>query len=327
MAVPASGEQHEISAGALRAVVTEVGGALRSFTDGDRDLVVPFDEASPRKHYRGSVLAPWPNRTGDGRWSWQGASQQLALTEPDRSCALHGLVCWQPWDLLERSADSVVLGTTVWPQAGYPGHLELRVSYRLVEEGPDAGLTWELEATGVGDAPAPYGTSIHPYVVAGPGRVDDWTFELSAAATLVVDPDRLLPVLDGDGREQLRPVDGTDLDFRGGAPLRGRSVDDAYAQLSGPQAGTARVLAADGTGVAVHWDPQDCPWVQVHTADRPEPEDDRVGLAVEPMTCPPDALRTGTDLRVLERGQSTRSWWRLEPLRAAGPSDAAVAAP
>ena len=128
------------------AVVTEVGGGLRSLTVDGRDLVVPFAATEPRRHYRGAVLAPWPNRTGDGRWSWRGAEQQLALTEPDRACALHGLVVWQPWDLLERSADSVTLTTRVWPQAGYPGLLSLAVTYRLVEEGPDAGLTWELEA-------------------------------------------------------------------------------------------------------------------------------------------------------------------------------------
>jgi len=309
-AVPASGEQHEITAGSLRAVVTEVGGGLRSLTVDGRDLVVPFDVAEPRRHYRGAVLAPWPNRTGDGRWSWRGAEQQLALTEPDRACALHGLVVWQPWDLLERSADSVTLTTRVWPQAGYPGLLSLAVTYRLVEEGPDAGLTWELEARNDGAAAAPWGTSVHPYLVAQGGRVDDWTFSLDAAATLAVDPERLLP----DAAGTTRPVEGTDLDFRGGAPLRGRSVDDAYTAVG---AGTAVVLAADGRGVAMHWDPTDCPWVQVHTADRPEPEDDRAGLAVEPMTCPPDALRSGTDLRVLEPGETTRTWWRISPVAGA----------
>ncbi len=315
MVIPASGEQHEITAGALRAVVTEVGGGLRLLTADGRDLVVPFDEAEPRFAYRGAVLAPWPNRTGDGLWSWRGAEQQLALTEPGRACALHGLVVWQPWDLVERSTDSVVLATRVWSQPGYPGLLDLRVTYRLVEGGPDAGLTWELEATNTGGDDAPYGTSVHPYLVAGPGRVDDWSLSLEADGVLVVDAERLLPVLD-DGRPTTRPVAGSDLDFRGGAPLRGRSVDDAYTGLSGPSAGTARVLAADGSGTAMHWDPADCPWVQVHTADRPEPAHDRVGLAVEPMTCPPDALRTGTDLRVLAPGASTRTWWRIEPVAA-----------
>ncbi len=54
--------------------------------------------------------------------------------------------------------------------------------------------------------------------------------------------------------------------------------------------------------------------MQVHTADRPDPDDDRVGLAVEPMTCPPDALNSGTDLVVLAPGDSHAASWEIEAL-------------
>jgi aldose 1-epimerase len=299
MAVLPSGEQHEISSGRYRAVVTQVGGALRSLTADGRDLVVGFPEDSPRRLYRGSVLAPWPNRVGDGRYTWGGVEQQLALTEPERGCALHGLAVWLPWDLVERTASSVVLGARIWPQAGYPHALDLRAGYAL----GDDGLTWTLEATNVGSAPAPYGTSVHPYLVAGPGRVDDWSLELDATQVLEVDPDRLLP-------RGLADVTGTDLDFRGGRPLRGLAVDSALTGVGGGER-TAVVRAADGSGVALTWDADTCPWVQVHTADRPEPADDRVGLAVEPMTCPPDALRSGTDLLELAPGATTAVTWRI----------------
>ena len=51
------------------------------------------------------------------------------------------------------------------------------------------------------------------------------------------------------------------------------------------------------------------PWVQVHTADKPIAAQGRLGLAVEPMTCPPDAFNSGTDLLVLEpRASSSASW-------------------
>jgi aldose 1-epimerase len=75
------------------------------------------------------------------------------------------------------------------------------------------------------------------------------------------------------------------------------------------------VRAADGGGVAMHWSTAELPWVQVHTADRPDPADDRVGLAVEPMTCPPDALNSGTDLVVLQPGDTHSASWEIEALR------------
>ena len=62
--------------------------------------------------------------------------------------------------------------------------------------------------------------------------------------------------------------------------------------------------------VTMRWDAA-CPWVQVHTADQPDPQRSRLGLAVEPMTCPPDAFNSGTDLIVLQPGESTTAGWTI----------------
>ena len=45
----------------------------------------------------GAPLIPWPNRLADGRYSFDGADHQLALTEPERHNAIHGLMRWRPW--------------------------------------------------------------------------------------------------------------------------------------------------------------------------------------------------------------------------------------
>ena len=90
--------------------------------------------------------------------------------------------------------------------------LDLQAAYALDE----GGLEWSVTAVNAGERPAPWGTSVHPYLVAGPGRVDDWTFELDAAEVLDVDPQRLLPDREGPSTS---PVAGTDLDFRAPRPL------------------------------------------------------------------------------------------------------------
>ena len=84
-------------------------------------------------------------------------------------------------------------------------------------------------------------------------------------------------------------------------------IDHAF---TGLRAFRARVTAADGHGAELRWDGV-APWVQVHTGDRPEPEYDRAGLAVEPMTCPPDAFNSGTDLVVLSPGEHHTLTWAI----------------
>jgi aldose 1-epimerase len=49
-------------------------------------------------------------------------------------------------------------------------------------------------------------------------------------------------------------------------------------------------------------------WVQASTGDIPDPRRRRRGLAVEPQTCPPNALATGQDLLRLQPGQTGAAW-------------------
>ncbi|WP_020578182.1 aldose 1-epimerase family protein [Actinopolymorpha alba] len=295
----ASGEQYALVGSGYTAVVTEVGATLRELQYAGRDLIAGFPAERMRPFYRGAVLAPWPNRVADGAYEFAGARHQLPLNEPARHNALHGLVAWVNWTLVETATTGVVLGHRLFPQDGYPFRLDLTLSYELSED----GLHCVLTAVNAGDVPAPYGCAPHPYLVAGPGRVDDWSLELPASRYLEVTPDRLLPV-------GLADVAGTPYDFRTARPIGTTFIDHAFTDLTPEPAGDihARVLAADGRGVEMRWDTR-CPWVQVHTADRPEPAYNRSGLALEPMTCPPDAFNSGTDLVILAPGEQHEASW------------------
>ncbi|MDP9408846.1 MAG: hypothetical protein M3P95_13565 [Actinomycetota bacterium] len=54
-------------------------------------------------------------------------------------------------------------------------------------------------------------------------------------------------------------------------------------------------------------------WLQLFTADTVRPSRRRQGLAVEPMTCPPDAFRTREGVQRLEPGESTAGTWGIAP--------------
>ncbi|WP_311245484.1 aldose 1-epimerase family protein [Microbacterium sp. WCS2018Hpa-23] len=300
---PRSGRQLRIAGHGYEAVIASIGASLRVLSFEGRDLVVPFDADEVRPGYRGTTLAPWPNRIVDGRYTFGGAEHQLALTEPARGQALHGLLAWAEFEDRLVLDDRVVLAAVIEPQAGYPFRVEVETEYRIDAD----GLHQTVTAHNLGADAAPWGTGPHPYLVAGPGgRVDDWTLTLPASEVLTVTDDRLSPVaLEG-------VAEHPQWDFRAARPIADVFIDHAFTGLA-REGGVAevRVVTDAGTGVAMTFDER-CPWVQVHTADNPEIDAiHRIGLAVEPMTCPPDAFNSRTDLVVLEPGAAHAASWSI----------------
>ena len=85
----------------------------------------------------------------------------------------------------------------------------------------------------------------------------------------------------------------------GGKTADGRSgaTEDA------PTAFPARVSLWAGAGYH---------WLQVFTGDPLGPDRRRKALAVEPMTCPPNAFVTADDLLVLEPGEKVTHTWGIK---------------
>ncbi|GAA3037744.1 aldose 1-epimerase family protein [Microbacterium dextranolyticum] len=309
---PRSGTQYTIRSGAYRAEIASIGASLRSLTYDGRDLVVPFAADEVRPNFRGALLAPWPNRVVDGLYASGGATFQLALTEPDRGHALHGFAGWLDFVVLSHTDDEVTLAATIEPQASYPWRVRVETTYRVGED----GLTQTVRGVNVGADAAPFGTGPHPYLVAGPGPLDSWTLELPAETVLEVTPDRLSPI----DVHEVASFDANRFDWRAPRTLGAVEIDHAYTGLvrDGEGLATVRVTDPSGTGVEMIWDDA-CPWVQVHTADRPGGVSDpshRVGLAVEPMTCAPDAFNAerysfDAGLIVLQPEASAEASWRI----------------
>ena len=300
----ASGTALTITLGSARATIASVGASLARYEANGRDLVVPFDPAHIRPDYRGATLAPWPNRIPDGSYFF-GEEQQLPLTEPGRGHALHGLASWLEWTPTVHAASALTLSAHIVPQPGYPWRLALTTEYRLTE----AGLTQTVTARNLSDTPAPFGTAPHPYLVAPTGRLHTWTLELPAASVLLTD-DRLAP------RAMAQVThDATRFDFRSPRQIGATELDHAFTELTRDAAGIAavRVTDADGRGAEMRFDER-CNWVQIHTADQPLRERNRLGLAVEPMTCPPAAFQTGEDLITLMPGETTSAAWTIAPI-------------
>ncbi|MEJ1154835.1 MULTISPECIES: aldose 1-epimerase family protein [Microbacterium] len=309
---PLSGTQHALRTGAYEAVIASVGATLRSLTFEGRDLVVPFAPDEVRPAYRGATLVPWPNRVTDGRYTFDGTEYQLALTEPARDHALHGLAAWLDYEAVDKGPSHVTLAAVIPAQTSYPWRISIRTTFTLTRE----GLTQSVEATNESADAAPFGTAPHPYLVAGAGSVDGWTLELPAAQVLTVTQERLIP----ERLEQVDAVNPSRFDFRAPRLIGTAEIDHAYTGLARDAHDRATVNLTDshGCGVSMSWDAS-CPWVQVHTADTGVAATHRIGLAVEPMTCAPDAFNDATydydtGLIVIEPGDTTVASWRIVAL-------------
>ena len=301
---PPSGKQYEIRWGEQRAVATEVGATLREYTvDGVATLDgFSIEEFAPGG--RGQVLAPWPNRLGDGRYAYEGREGRAALDEPERGNAIHGLVRWLEWRRLSHSESAVALGCTLPPQPAYPWLLEVRVDYSLGEQ----GMTVTTEATNHSEIPAPFGVGFHPYLTVGTPTVDDSWLQIPARQRFVTN-DRGLPV----GKAELA---GTEFDFADGRPIGSTKLDTAYTNLVPGADGriVALLSTPDGDREISLWVDAAYRHLMVFTGDTLEPPERRRSVAIEPMTCPPDAFRSGIDLIRLEPGASWRARWGITPL-------------
>jgi aldose 1-epimerase len=295
-----SGQQIEISAGDQRVVVVEVGGGLRSYTAGDRELLDGYGEAEMATAGRGQVLIPWPNRLQDGTYEFAGTRHHLPLTEPEARNAIHGLVRWAAWTVAEREAHRVVMQHLLHPQPGYPFSLELRIEYSLSGDSLRVAST----ATNVGREACPYGSGSHPYLNVGGETVDSAHLRAAVQTVLGFD-DRGVPV-------NPIPVEGTEYDFRQSRPIGATKLDNTFTDLNRGDDGLARVELRhpdDGTATTL-WLDESYPYLQLFTGDS-QPSVNRRSLAVEPMTCPPNAFRTGDGVLVLEPGQSTTAKWGI----------------
>lgn len=302
--LPPSGDQYEIGGSGYRAVIAQCGATLRVLEHDGVAVLDGFgaDEIAPGA--RGHLLAPWPNRIGDGRFVFGGEAHQVPIDEPEHRNALHGLVRWASWTVEDHSAQAVTLTHRLMAQPGYPWTLDLRVTYEVSEE----GLRVTQAAVNRSVTAAPYASGAHPYLSVGPGPVDGWELTLPAATHLLIDG-RLLPT----GTE---PVAGTPYDFRSPRLIGDVGFDDGFTDLVRDADGVATLTLTDpaaGRGVAL-WVDERHRWLQLFSADD-VPGTARRSLAVEPMTAPADAFRSGRDLLTLapagQPGDTVAASWGI----------------
>lgn len=302
---PPSGEQWTIRHAGQEVVIAEIGGGIRQYTRDGIDVVAGYPAHERCVAGQGQLLLPWPGRVRDGRFEFEGHEYQLPLNEPSRGNALHGLVRWTPWTLVAKDTRSLRVAFRLRPQDGWAWSLDVEVAYTL----DDAGLTVVPRVRNVGTGRVPFGFGAHPYLTVGEDVVDEIALRMPAGTVQDVD-DRLLPV----GSKSVDDVPA--MDFRTQRRIGTTKLDTTYggltvdpdnrwrADISHPRSGRATTL----------WAAAEYSWAQVFTGDLGTVDRyRRSGVAVEPMTCPPDALNSQEGLIVLAPGEQWSAPWGISP--------------
>ncbi|WP_269514549.1 aldose epimerase family protein [Brevundimonas subvibrioides] len=206
--------------GGLSARVTPLGAALVSLTAPDRhglmkDIVLGLDSArdyEANDASMGATVGRYANRIAGGRFALDGQTFQLPTDESGNT--LHGgprgfaKAIWASEAVADRQAIRFRHVSPAGDQ-GFPGRLETTVVYRLLED----RLVIEYEART--DAPTVINLTNHSYFnLSGDlaSQVLDHRLTVDADDYTVPGPG-LIPT------GEVRPVEGSPLDFRAGKPV------------------------------------------------------------------------------------------------------------
>lgn len=266
------GKTIHLQAGHYQAKIVTVGAGLAELMNRGRHIVIPHKpEEMPQAHL-GKVLVPWPNRVADGCYQHNGKTFQLAVNDPISHTAIHGLLAWRDWQINQQSASEVSLMIFLPPSYGYPFALVSEVIYRL---GADCGLHVFIRTQNVGDEIAPYGAGAHPYLTCNLHPIDGCELTLPASEETCGERDFTTPRL-----------------------IAQTTIDHTFRTLPPDAEWEVRITSQSqnmSTFLRSHQ-----PWLQIYTGEKLA----RRGLAVEPMTCPPDAFNSGISLIHLAPGEA-----------------------
>lgn len=280
-----SGKTIQLQAGHYQAKIVTVGAGLAELTHDGRHVVIPHKpEEMPQAHL-GKVLIPWPNRVVNGCYQHNGKTFQLAVNDPISHTAIHGLLAWRDWQINQQSASEVSLMIFLPPSYGYPFSLLVEVTYRL-----DArqGLNVFITTLNIGSQSAPYGAGAHPYLTCDLENIESCTLTLPADEVFNLDT------------QEMNRVEHTALDFTTPRLIAATQIDNTFKPSAFGDEWEVSVFSASKKMTT--YLRCDQPWLQVYSGEKLH----RLGLAVEPMTCPPDAFNSGISLISLAPGEMHR---------------------
>lgn len=225
---------------------------------------------------KGDFLAPFPNRVSGGTYSFQGKEYQLVKNEEARGHALHGFVMKKRFELASQEENEdytkATFTTTINDDEfqGYPFRIEVRIAFILTHD----ELLIEMSGKNMSECDAPFGIGWHPYFTVNK-KIDDCFLQIPATS-----------ILETDSMKELIPT-GKHLsnDFGSNSRLiKDVKFDTCFVDLVGQ--------TTIFENIEIFMD-ENMKYLQIYTPEN------RQSIAIEPMSCAPDAFNNQWGLKIL----------------------------
>lgn len=281
-------------------VLPDYGGALNRFEvliDGHYyNLIDGYSsvEETKKHRFKGVCLAPFPNRIKDGKYEVDGENYQLDCNDKFDH-AMHGFVYNQPMKY-ELSPSSIELDYDYDGHiSGYPFPFQLQIIYRI----NDNGFEQEIQLTNNGNQSIPFGLGWHPYFSDLGIGVDHLKMKMPNAKKVIVD-ERKIPTgekVDFNQFNELSTIGNLEVDHC----FIVNTKETPALELNYPKYDFSLYLWMNTPDTNEDY-------IQLYIPK------ERNAIAIEPMTCAPDAFNNGVGLKTLAPN-ATYKWtsrWEIK---------------
>jgi aldose 1-epimerase len=252
--------------------------------------------------FKGSNLFPFPNRISGGKYNHLGKDYQLDINFPNENNAIHGLVFDKKFEIISKedgdiNCSLVILYGPVNLPEGYPFKYTLEVEYRWIKY---ALFECISKVTNHSISEIPVGIGWHPYFTAGTKLIDDIWIQFPSESMLEVD-NRMIPTGNSKGFE----------DFNQLSQLSTTKFDSCFVLKQDPTPAEIVIFnKKDNFGYKIWQETGENKYnfLQVYTPPA------RQTIAIEPMTCQPDAFNNKNGLINLAPGKSLSVKWGVNSI-------------
>lgn len=300
-----SGTQYELIYKDQSLIITQVGGGIRSYSVANNELLDTYSIDEISHNGQGQVLAPWPNRIRGGKYSFGENHYQLGINEVTKNNAIHGLVRWRNWDGIKIDSQTLKMTHLLFPSPGYPFSLHFEITYFL----EDSGLKINTKVTNIGSGPAPFGIGAHPYIKLGLGNIDECFLQSPGKIRLITDSNSI-PVSEKD-------LDGDEFDFQQEKEVGNVKLDTCFTHLQRNATGLANVYFSDKDkkNKIKLWMDSSYNFLVLFSGDTLPVNRRRKSLAIEPMSCVPNAFQSNEGLITLIPNNTFEGNWGITLLQ------------
>ncbi len=250
--------------------------------------------------FKGSNLYPFPNRIEGGKYTFKGDTYHLRCNFPQENNAIHGLVYNKAFELISKedgdfACNLILRYITTETEPGYPFKNMIEIHYKWGEENQFECTT---KITNLSDGSIPVGQGWHPYYTAGNVPVDEFYIQFPSKEILDVN-DKGIPT----GKKSLYT------NFNSLSRLGKTNFDSCFVLDSKLEKAEITIENKKENIKYQIWQETGINkynYLQVYTPPS------RTSIAIEPMTCAPNAFNTGDGLIVLAPQERISFVWGIK---------------